>query len=162
MTSPTEHALQSKTCARSLAYPEPESSWLCSWASQTYQQCSHGQKSVTAWPPRTRIDVELGLRLQTSRKITTRKTVHFQTHQYRNQSLFIRHVFINGRSAESTRWTRFELLRHRFQIVFKFIRIRRPHGDAQPAFSNLSTLESVFKFIRFRCVKTPFTCGRNP
>ena len=45
-------------------------------------------------------------------------------------SLFIRHVFINGRSAESTRWTRFELLRHRFQIVFKFIRIRRPHGDA--------------------------------
>ena len=78
MTSPTEHALQSKTCARSLAYPEPESSWLCSWASQTYQQCSHGQKSVTAWPPRTRIDVELGLRLQTSRKITTRKTVHFQ------------------------------------------------------------------------------------
>ena len=78
MTSPTEHALSSKTCARSLAYPEPESSWLCSWASQTYQQCSHGQKSVTAWPPRTRIDVELGLRLQTSRKITTRKTVYFQ------------------------------------------------------------------------------------
>ena len=42
------------------------------------QQILHGQKSVTAWPPRTRIDVELGLRLQTSRKITTRKTVHFQ------------------------------------------------------------------------------------
>ena len=39
---------------------------------------THGQKSVTAWPPRTRIDVELGLRLQTSRKITTRKTVLFQ------------------------------------------------------------------------------------
>ena len=33
---------------------------------------------MTAWPPRTRIDVELGLWLQTSRKITTRKTAHFQ------------------------------------------------------------------------------------
>ena len=33
---------------------------------------------IYAWPPRTRIDVELGLRLQTSRKITTRKTVRFQ------------------------------------------------------------------------------------
>ena len=29
---------------------------------------AHAQKSVTAWPPRTRIDIELGLRLQTRRK----------------------------------------------------------------------------------------------
>ena len=30
------------------------------------------------------------------------------------------------------------------------------------AFSSFSTLESVFKFIRFQLAKTPDTCGRNP
>ena len=48
-----------------------------------------------------------------------------------------------------TRRGRFPLLRHQFQIVFKFIRITRQHVFISPSCSDSSTLDSVFKFIRF-------------
>ena len=47
-------------------------------------------------------------------------------------------------------------LRHRFRKTFVFT---RPYVYAKPAFSKISTLESVFENLRFRLPKTPFTCG---